>query len=125
MHLSATDPENGSRATLQACRDRLVGCSFWTLRFAACSSGASLDRRSFSWRSAGICASRFRTATSRSYWPSVGSRGSRHRLPLDPAVLPEVGSAPAQTVQDNKRLLAGGRDVRPGKRQMGVLVPGG
>ena len=39
---------------LQACRDRLVGCSFWTLRFAACSSGASLNRRSFSWRSAGI-----------------------------------------------------------------------
>ena len=24
----------GSVATLQACRDRLVGCSFWTLRFA-------------------------------------------------------------------------------------------
>ena len=52
----------------------VFGCSFWTLRFAACSSGASLNRRSFSWRSAGICASRFRTATSRSYWPSVGSR---------------------------------------------------
>jgi hypothetical protein len=51
----------GSVATLQACRDRLIGCSFWTRRFAACSSGASLNRRSFSWRSAGICASRFRS----------------------------------------------------------------
>ena len=49
---------------------------------------------------------------------------SRHRLALGPAVRPGVGSAPAQTAQDNKRLLAGGRDVRPGERQMGVLVPG-
>src|SRR5208282_3466954 len=50
--------------------------------------------------------------------------GSRHRLAQGPAVRPGVGSAPAQTTQGNKRLLAGGRDVRPGQRQMGVLVPG-
>ena len=31
---------------------------------------------------------------------------SRHRLALGPAVRPGVGSAPAQTAQDNKRLLA-------------------
>ena len=43
---------------------------------------------------------------------------------LGPAVRPGVGSAPAQTAQGNKRLLAGGRDVRAGERQMGVLVPG-
>jgi hypothetical protein len=47
-------PTAGSVATLQACHDRLVGCSFWTLRLAACSSGASLNRRSFSWRWAGL-----------------------------------------------------------------------
>jgi hypothetical protein len=28
----------GRVATLRVCRDRLVGCSFWTFRFAACSS---------------------------------------------------------------------------------------
>ena len=50
--------------------------------------------------------------------------GSRHRLALGPAVRPGVGSAPAQMAQGNKRLLAGGRDVRPDQRQMGVLVPG-
>src|SRR5258705_12998139 len=38
--------------------------------------------------------------------------GSRHRLALGPAVRPGVGSAPAQTAQGNKRLLARGRDVR-------------
>jgi hypothetical protein len=36
--------------------------------------------------------------------------GSRHRLALGPAVRPGIGSAPAQTAQGNKRLLAGGRD---------------
>src|SRR5580693_9353050 len=50
--------------------------------------------------------------------------GSRHRLALGPAVRSGVGSTPAQTAQDNKRLVAGGRDVRAGERQMGVLVPG-
>src|SRR5580704_5976216 len=55
-------------------------------------------------------------------WP-LG--GSRHRLEMGPAVCSGTGAAPAQTAQDNKRLLAGGRDVRAGERQMGVLVPGG
>ena len=53
-----------------------------------------------------------------------GQLGARHRLALGPAVRPGVGSAPAQTAQDHKRLLEGGRDVRAGERQMGVLVPG-
>jgi hypothetical protein len=52
----------------------LVGCSFWTLRFAACSSGANLNQTSFSWRSAGICAFRFRTATSKSLLAERGLR---------------------------------------------------
>src|SRR5580704_16939897 len=43
--------------------------------------------------------------------------GSRHRLALGPAVGPGVGSAAAQTAQDHKRVLAGGRDVRAGERQ--------
>jgi hypothetical protein len=37
---------------------------------------------------------------------------------------PELDRRLAQTAQGNKRLLASGRDVRPGQRQMGVLVPG-
>src|SRR5580692_5950221 len=45
-------------------------------------------------------------------WP-LG--GSRHRLEMGPAVCSGTGAAPAQTAQDNKRLLAGGRDLRPGK----------
>ena len=36
------------------------------------------------------------------------------RLALGPAVRPGVGSAPAQTAQGNKRLLAGGRNLHPG-----------
>src|SRR5271169_1817986 len=51
--------------------------------------------------------------------------GSRHRLALGPAVRPGVGSAPAQTAQDNKRLLAGGRDVRAGeKMELDALANG-
>src|SRR5580704_5989354 len=115
----------GSVATLQACRDRLVGCSFWTLRFAACSSGASLNRRSFSWRSAGICASRFRTATSRTFGRAWALGGSRYRLEMGPAVCSGTGAALAPAPQADERLVAGGRDVRADERQMGVLVPGG
>src|SRR6202040_2640703 len=50
--------------------------------------------------------------------------GSRHRLALGPAVRPGVGSAPAQTAQGNKRLLAGGRDVRPGSKANGCTCTG-
>src|SRR4029077_20902959 len=64
----------GSVATLQLPRGRLAGCSSWRLRFAVYSNGVNSSRRSSSWQWDGICASRFRTATSRSYWPSVGSR---------------------------------------------------
>ena len=52
----------------------LVGCFFWTLRFAACSIGANLNQTSFSWRSAGIWAFRFRTATSKSLLAERGPR---------------------------------------------------
>lgn len=40
----------GSVATLQSRRDRLAGCSFWTLRFAVYSNGVNLSRRSSCWR---------------------------------------------------------------------------
>jgi hypothetical protein len=64
----------GSVATLQLPRGRFAGCSSWRLRFAVYSNGVNSSRRSSSWQWDGICDSRFRTATSRSYWPSVGSR---------------------------------------------------
>src|SRR5271166_3398836 len=40
----------GSVANLQSRRDRLAGCSFWTLRFAVYSNGVNLSRRSSCWR---------------------------------------------------------------------------
>jgi hypothetical protein len=51
--------------------------------------------------------------------------GSRHRLEMGPAVCPGTGAALAPAPQADERLVAGGRDVRPGQRQIGVLVPGG
>src|SRR5580700_4140297 len=65
---------------------RLVGCSFWTLRFAACSSGASLNRG----HSPGdrlvfallAFVPRRRGAIGRAW--ALG--GSRHRLEMGPAV---------------------------------------
>ena len=38
---------------------------------------------------------------------------------------PELEAALAPAPQADERLVAGGRDVRAGERQMGVLVPGG
>src|SRR5271166_2235521 len=49
---------------------------------------------------------------------------SRHALAVGAALCAGVGAVPAETAQGNKRFLAGRRDVRPGERQMGVLVPG-
>jgi hypothetical protein len=89
------------------------------------SSGASLNRRSSSWRSAGICVSRFRTATSRRCSPSEVARRSRHGVALGPAVCSGTKAALAPAPQADERLVAGRRDVRAGERQMGVLVPGG
>jgi len=90
--------------------------------FAVYSNGVNSSSSSSSWQWDGICAYRFRTATSKSYWPSVDSR--LITSPSGAAVRPGVGAVPAQKTQGNKRLVAGGRDVRPGQRQMGVLVPG-
>src|SRR5215469_16289897 len=61
----------GSVATLQSRRDRLAGCSFWTLRFAVYSNGVNLSRRSFYWRLAGTCAFHFPIVMLRSCWPSA------------------------------------------------------
>ena len=72
---------------------RLVGCSFWTLRFAACSSGASLNRG----HSPGdrlvfallAFVPRRRGAIGRAW--ALG--GSRHRLEMGPAVCSGTGVA--------------------------------
>jgi hypothetical protein len=114
----------GSVATLQACRDRLVGCSFWTLRFAVYSNGVNSSRRSSSWQWDGSCASRFRTATSRSYWPSADSRWITSPSGAGSSGTPRSWIDACANGSRQQRLLAGGRDVRPGQRQMGVLVPG-
>ena len=82
---------NGSVATLQVARDRLVGCSSWTLRFAVYSSGGNLSRRSSCWQWGGTCAFPFRTVTSRNSLLSADcwSTGRpRHRLEVGPTLRP-------------------------------------
>jgi hypothetical protein len=108
-----------------------------------CSSGASLNRRfeanfcvesplltvgtptSFSWRSAGICASRFPTATSRSCSPSGACAPITSRCGDGFSVTPRK-SIGAYAQGSYRPTTVGGwtLTVRPGQRQMGVLVPG-
>ena len=72
----------GSVATLQLPRGRLAGCCYWHLRFAVYSNGVNSSRRSSSWQWDGICASRFRTATSRSYCSNSSVGNMAPPLPL-------------------------------------------
>ena len=88
-------------------------------------SGASLNRRSFSWPSVGICAFRFRTATSRNFSLSVG-------FSVDHVTVwrwvqryaPECSGACAGT-QTDERHLAGGRDLLRVKGQWRYFTGGG
>jgi hypothetical protein len=51
--------------------------------------------------------------------------GSRHGLEMGSAVCSGTGATLTPAPQADERLVAGGRDVRAGERQMDVLVPGG
>src|SRR5262249_36374010 len=50
-------------------------------------------------------------------WP-VG--GSRHDLALGPAICPDSESASASRTSASQSFLAGGRNVRPGRRRLDV-----
>src|SRR5271166_6782859 len=56
--------------------------------------------------------------------PSASVCRPRHRLEMGATLRPGIGTTFALEAQTDQRLLAGRRDVRPGQRQMGILVPG-
>jgi hypothetical protein len=91
---------------------RLAGCSSWRLRVCGLFKWRQFEPEVILLAVGCTCASLCRTSR------------PRHRLEMGPAVCSGTGEALAPAPQAAQRLVAGGRDVRAGERQVGVFIPG-